>query len=88
MARYEIRFKATVAKDLRGLPRVEVQAILDRIAWLADNPRPRGSEKLTGLDRYRIRHGAYRIVYEIRDRLLVIVVVKIGHRSHVYREHT
>lgn len=85
MAPYEIRFKESVARDLKGLPREQVTAILERIAALADNPRPRGCEKLSGLERYRIRQGHYRVIYEIRDRQLVVVVVKIGHRSHVYR---
>lgn len=85
MAPYEIRFKESVTRDLKGLPREHVAAILERIAALADNPRPHGCEKISGLERYRIRQGHYRVIYEIRDRQLVVVVVKIGHRSHVYR---
>jgi mRNA interferase RelE/StbE len=52
---------------------------------LADDPRPRGCEKLSGHERYRLRQGAYRIVYEVDDQVLVVLVVKIGHRRDVYR---
>jgi len=45
-----------------------------------------GSEKLSGQERYRVRQGVYRIVYEIQDEELVIIVVKVGHRRDVYRE--
>lgn len=85
MAPYKIVFKKSVAKDLASIPRVQVAAILERMSALAHDPRPRGSEKLSGLDRYRVRQGGDRIIYEVRDRELVVVVVKVGHRSHVYR---
>jgi mRNA interferase RelE/StbE len=60
--------------------------MLKRIEALGDNPRPMGSEKLSGQERYRVRQGVYRIVYEIQDEALVIIVVKVGHRRDVYRE--
>lgn len=56
-----------------------------RIQALADDPRPVGAEKLSGQERYRIRQGDYRILYEIEDQILRIMVVKIGHRRDVYR---
>jgi len=59
--------------------------IVDRIAKLADDPRPEGCEKLSGQEKYRIRQGRYRIVYSIEDRELVVFVVKVGHRKDVYR---
>ena len=59
--------------------------LLARIEGLADNPRPPGSEKLTNQERYRIRQGLYRILYEIHQKKLVVVVVKIGHRKNIYR---
>ncbi|MBZ5590025.1 MAG: type II toxin-antitoxin system RelE/ParE family toxin [Acidobacteriia bacterium] len=53
---------------------------------LATNLRPPGCEKLAGAgDRYRVRPGAYRIVYEVPDEELVVVLVKVGHRSDVYK---
>jgi len=85
MARYELRFKASVAKDLRGLPAGDVRRILARIESLRDDPRPAGSEKLSGQERYRVRQGTYRILYEILDPEIVVEIVKVGHRCEVYR---
>ena len=85
MAPYRILFKSSVAKDLSGIPRPQVLAILERIQALAQDPRPRGCEKLSGLARYRLRQGSYRIIYAISDDEVVVLVVKVGHRSHVYR---
>lgn len=85
MASYELVFKKSVAKDLRAFPSADVKRILQRIRALAQDPRPAGCEKLSGQERYRVRQGAYRIVYEIEDSRLVVLVVKIGHRREVYR---
>ncbi len=85
MARYELRFKTSVAKDLRGVPNTDLHRILERTESLRDDPRPPGSEKLSAQERYRIRQGNYRILYEIRDLEVVVEVVKIGHRREVYR---
>lgn len=52
---------------------------------LQENPRPTGSEKLSGQERYRIRQGPYRIIDEVVDAFLVVTVVKVGHRKHVYK---
>jgi mRNA interferase RelE/StbE len=87
MASYELVFKKSVAKDLRELPKADVKRILQRIRSLADDPRPPGSEKLSGLERYRLRQGVYRIVYEIDDEVLIVLVVKVGHRRDIYRTH-
>lgn len=86
MAKYKITFKRSVAKDLRSIPKRDVKRILKRIDALAENPRGEGCIKLSGLDRYRIRLGLYRVVYEIIDDRLVITVVRVGHRSSVYKE--
>ena len=85
MARFELRFKPSVAKDLRGIPKTEVRRLLKRIEALRDDPRPGGSEKLTGGDLYRIRQGMYRIVYSVDDAAVVVEVIKVGHRREVYR---
>ncbi|AGM41065.1 addiction module antitoxin [Spiribacter salinus M19-40] len=85
MEKYELQFKRSVAKDLRGIPKPDVARILERISALSNEPRPPGSEKLTGEDRYRIRQGVYRIVYEIADAALIVTVVKAGHRRQVCR---
>jgi mRNA interferase RelE/StbE len=85
MARFELRFKPSVAKDLRGLPKPQVRRILARIDALRDEPRPAGCEKLTAQELYRVRQGVYRIVYAIDDSRVIVEVVKVGHRGDVYR---
>ena len=85
MARFELRFKPSVAKDLRGIPKTEVRRLLKRIEALGNDPRPAGCEKLTGRELYRIRQGVYRIVYSVDDAAVVIEVIKVGHRREVYR---
>jgi len=52
---------------------------------LRDDPRPPGCVKLSGLDFYRVRQGDYRIIYEIEDQRLIVIVVKVGHRRGIYR---
>lgn len=86
MASYRLTFKKSVTKDFRSIPKNDVPRILKRIEALADDPRPVGSEKLSGQERFRMRQGMYRIIYEIQNEELVIIVVKVGHRREVYRE--
>ena len=85
MASYSLAFKKSVAKDLRSIPNQDVKRILKRIESLRENPRVKGSVKLPGQEQYRIRQGVYRIVYEIKDKELIVLVVKVGHRSKVYK---
>ncbi|MCP5410051.1 MAG: type II toxin-antitoxin system RelE/ParE family toxin [Chromatiaceae bacterium] len=85
MASYELVFKKSVAKDLRSIPKNDVARILKRIEALREDPRGEGCVKLSAQERYRVRQGVYRIIYEIRESELVIMVVKVGHRSAVYK---
>jgi len=85
MASYRLRFKKSVAKDLRAIPNQDIMRILQRIEALAVDPRGEGCVKLSGLERYRVRQGVYRIVYAIEDDRLVVHVIKVGHRSSVYQ---
>jgi len=85
MASFEIFFKESVWKDLEKIPKKDVRKILKKIGSLGDDPRSSGCEKLTGEERYRIRQGRYRILYSIQDLELTVWVVKVGHRSDVYR---
>lgn len=85
MAGYKIFFKVSVEKELKQIPQREIKKILQRIDSLTTNPRPPGSEKLTGQERYRVRQGRYRILYSIQDNELTIWVVKISHRKDAYR---
>jgi mRNA interferase RelE/StbE len=86
VARFEILIKRSAAKEIEAISRKkDRQRIVRKIGQLAENPRPPGSQKLSGRDRYRIRQGPYRIVYSIADDRLIVYVVKVGHRSDVYR---
>ncbi|WP_260294951.1 type II toxin-antitoxin system RelE family toxin [Sedimenticola hydrogenitrophicus] len=85
MENYKLVIKKSVSKDLRSIPNKDVVRILQHIEALQENPRPTGSEKLSGQERYRIRQGAYRIIYEVTDEYLIVTVVKVGHRRHVYQ---
>ena len=85
MAKYEVRFRKSVSKDLDPIPKKDVQRIITAIASLADDPRPPQSRKLSGSEKYRLRCGVYRVLYEIQDDVLVVYVVKVGHRKDVYR---
>jgi mRNA interferase RelE/StbE len=85
MGRYKLLFRKSVAKDLRAIPKKDVARILKRFNALAGEPRGLGSEKLSGKEKYRVCQGAYRIIYEIRDDLMEVVVVRVGHRRDVYR---
>jgi mRNA interferase RelE/StbE len=86
MANYKVTFKSSVAKDLRTISTADIKRILSRIDELAENPRAPGCIKLSGHDLYRVRQGNYRIVYEIRDGELIVVVIKVAHRSSVYTD--
>ncbi len=87
MANYSLAFKKSVAKDLRNIPRKDVKQILKCIERLRDDPRAEGCIKLSGQERYRVRQGVYRIIYEILDARLIILVVKVAHRSVVYKNN-
>ncbi len=86
MASYRLAFKKSVARDLRDLPRKDLSRILKRIEALATDPRPPGSEKLSAQERYRVRQGDYRVVYEVQDEATTVLVVRVGHRREVYRD--
>ena len=86
MASYSLDIKRSAARELAGLPKQDRARIITRIQALAHEPRPAGCEKLSGQERYRIRQGDYRILYEIHDDGLIVMVVKIGHRREVYRK--
>lgn len=86
MARFELRFRRSVSKDLRAIPGRDIKKILKRIDTLAEDPRGEGCVRLTGKAYYRVRAGNYRVVYEIKEQELVVLVIRVGHRSSVYRQ--
>ena len=87
MGRYRLVIKASAAKELEAVDgKRNRQRLVAAIGSLADDPRPSGAEKLSGMkDRFRIRVGDYRVVYAIEDDILTVYVVKVGHRREVYR---
>ncbi|MBN4082489.1 type II toxin-antitoxin system RelE/ParE family toxin [Mariprofundus ferrooxydans] len=85
MANYSLSFKKSVVKDLRKIPSKDIKRILERIDLLLENPRADGCIKLSNQEKYRVRQGIYRIIYEIQETELIITVVKITHRGSVYK---
>jgi mRNA interferase RelE/StbE len=85
MAKYKIEIKKSAVKELNNLPVSELKRIVQKIQNLTEDPRPPGCKKLTAEEKYRIRSGNYRILYIIEDEILIIYIVKIGHRRDVYR---
>jgi mRNA interferase RelE/StbE len=83
---YRLLITATAAKELAAVgTKKNRQRIVARIRSLARDPRPLGSQKLTAREQYRVRQGAYRIVYELDGAERTVTVFRIGHRKGVYR---
>ena len=85
MVSYKIHWRRSTKKDLKGISRNEISKIIKAVESLSDEPRPMGSKKLSGGEStYRIRIGSYRVIYEINDKIVLVEVVKVGHRKNVY----
>lgn len=84
--KYTIKLHPAVKKQLKRIDKKQAVRILAKIEALADNPYPTASEPLVGRDAHRLRVGDYRIIYEVRDRLLLVQVIRVGHRKDVYRK--
>ncbi|MCL2688370.1 MAG: type II toxin-antitoxin system RelE/ParE family toxin [Chitinispirillia bacterium] len=83
---YTVTIKGSALKVLRKLPKLIAKQISGYINGLSANPRPAGCKKLKGTNSlYRVRSGDFRIVYEIHDAKLIVLVVKVGHRKDVYQ---
>jgi mRNA interferase RelE/StbE len=85
MASYGVLLKRSVLTDLDPIPARDRARIMERIGALADNLRPAGCEKLSALERYRVRVGDDRVVCSIEDEQLVVWVVRVDYRRDVYR---
>ena len=85
MASYSLFLKPSAVKELEVLPLAQRRRVVTRIRGLAAEPRPHGSEKLSGEEKYRVRQGTYRVLYTVDDAKHEVVVVKIAHRREVYR---
>jgi len=86
MESYRLLFRRSVSKDLRALPKADVERILERFREIAGNPRGPGCEKLSARERYRLRQGETRILYEIDDAGRTVLIVKVAHRGTAYRD--
>ena len=85
MESYKLLIKPAAAKELDRIPRKDLERIVQRIQGLLENPRGPGSQKLSGQEQYRIRQGDYRVVYQIDENDKLVLIVKVAHRSDVYR---
>jgi mRNA interferase RelE/StbE len=83
---YAIQFERAAIAALEAIPKRDRERIVAKIELLEGDPRPPGSKALAGAPGlHRIRVGHYRAIYRIHDDVLVVIVVKIGHRREVYR---
>ena len=85
MGKYKIEVKKSAVKEISKLPSKELKKILRVIKSLSNNPRPVGVVKLSGDEKYRLRAGNYRILFQILDEDLSVIIVKVGHRKNVYK---
>jgi mRNA interferase RelE/StbE len=85
MERYRVFLRKSAADELGRIPKKDLVRMIERLRSLENDARPQGCEKLSALDRYRVRQGDYRIVYAVDDREKTVDIVKIGHRSEVYK---
>jgi mRNA interferase RelE/StbE len=82
-----MEFTPAAHRDFRALPQDVQRRLRPKIDALAKNPRPHGAETLAGeKDLHRLRVGDYRIVYQVRDEVLLVVLVRIRHRREMYRK--
>ena len=84
MKQYSIQFTKSAQKELKRIPSKDQIRIIDRIRDLSQEPRPVDCKKLTNEEKYRIRQGNYRILYQIKENEVVIVIVKVRHRKDAY----
>ena len=83
---YRLEIVPAAQKELSLLPLRDRKRVDDRIRSLAENPRPPGAIALSGhKDLFRLRVGSYRVIYRIREEVLLVLIVKVGHRREVYR---
>ena len=85
MGSYKVLIKPSAVKEIEAIPQRDRQRLAARILGLSSDPRPPGSEKLSGQDKFRLRQGVYRIVYSVTDDESSVLIVKVGHRKEVYR---
>jgi mRNA interferase RelE/StbE len=86
MRRYTVQYSRAAAEDFESLPAETQERVAVAVDGLKENPRPPGCKKLTGSkNKYRIRVGQYRVIYEIYDKEILVLIVRIAHRKDAYR---
>lgn len=85
MADYRIEIKRSAAKELQKIRQKDRERIIERIRALSGDPRPPQAKKLSGEEKYRVRQGDYRILYQVHDEIVTVVVVRIAHRREAYK---
>lgn len=86
MASYSVELTRTAEKQLRRIAKRDRNRLVEAIRGLADRPRPHGARKLQGYDDvYRVRVGQHRVVYEIIEDRVIVIVLKVGHRKDIYK---
>ena len=85
MTQYQIEFRPAALRELRQIDQQVQPRLQGAIALLAQDPRPPASRPLRGRPGYRLRVGDYRIIYTIKERTLLVLVIAIGHRRDVYQ---
>jgi mRNA interferase RelE/StbE len=83
--KYSVLILRRAQNELAALPLDTYEKLKNAISALAENPRPRGCKKLTGREGWRIRLGAYRVIYKIDEAEKLVTVLHVGHRRDVYR---
>ena len=82
---YAVFIERYALKQIAKLDKKIIPIVKEAIAELAFNPRPHGCKKLKGEEAYRIRVGDYRVIYEIEDDKIIVIVVSVGHRKDIYK---
>jgi len=83
---FRLEYKSSVRKELRKLAHTDRVSIIHKIELLKQEPKPEGSAKLKGSqDLFRIRHGDYRVIYQLKKDVLIIIIIRIGHRREIYK---
>jgi mRNA interferase RelE/StbE len=83
---YTIQFKPLALRELERLPRDVQKKLAAKIEALGDDPFPAGCKKMAAIpDTWRVRAGDYRVVYQVHQKVLLVLVLTVGHRKDVYR---
>ncbi|MDH5721583.1 MAG: type II toxin-antitoxin system mRNA interferase toxin, RelE/StbE family [Spirochaetia bacterium] len=86
MAFYKIEWKKSAIKDIKKIDKIFIAKIINAIENLQNNPTPKDCKKIKGSKyQYRIRVGNYRIIYSFENKLLIIKIIRIGHRKQIYK---